>query len=364
MGPRARAARAGGRLGLAAVLLAAALGCGRSGAPVAPERRLPQPPSEVAAAAREGALEVTWLNPDRRADGSRLRDLVAVRVFRHEDLGAGEARAAIRAGDRVPGYEPVATFRVAAPDPMVVEGRRVVFRDPGPLAHGRRYTYVLVAVDERGRMSPPSARAAVTFLPEPAPPLALTAEAGEARVRLRWRPPARFADGRPVTEPLRYEILRSTEPEGPLTSVALTDPGATTAVDAGLENDRAYTYAVRAVRTVGDTTAAGEPSARVTATPRDMTPPAPPADLVAVPTPGTVRLSWRASPEPDVAAYIVYRATGDRPLERIGSVRAPGTTFTDPGAPSGTVRYAVSAQDAGARPNESAPSGVVTVSVP
>ena len=77
-----------------------------------------------------------------------------------------------------------------------------------------------------------------------------------------------------------------------------------------------------------------------------------------------MRLSWRPSPGPDVAAYIVYRADGGGSPQRIGSVPVPSTTFVDRGVRPGTYRYTVTAQDSGARANESPRSNEVTVTVP
>jgi hypothetical protein len=48
----------------------------------------------------------------------------------------------------------------------------------------------------------------------------------------------------------------------------------------------------------------------------------------------------------------------------VGSVRVPGTTFTDRGLPAGAYRYAVTAQDTSVRANESRPSNEVRVAVP
>ena len=49
---------------------------------------------------------------------------------------------------------------------------------------------------------------------------------------------------------------------------------------------------------------------------------------------------------------------------RVGSIRSPGTTFTDRELAPGTYRYRVTAQDATARANESVPSNEVSVTVP
>jgi fibronectin type 3 domain-containing protein len=95
-----------------------------------------------------------------------------------------------------------------------------------------------------------------------------------------------------------------------------------------------------------------------------MTPPSAPRNLVAIPSEGTVRLAWDASPEPDVAAYVVYRADARGVFTRIGSTRPPTTVFVDREAPRGAQRYAVTAEDSAARPNESARSNEVSVTVP
>ena len=102
----------------------------------------------------------------------------------------------------------------------------------------------------------------------------------------------------------------------------------------------------------------------MTATPHDLTPPAPPRDLVAVVAAGDVRLSWAASPEADVARYVVYRADARGMFTRVGSTAAPGHHVRGPRCTPGTYRYAVTAQDGGARANESALSDAVNAVVP
>jgi len=69
-----------------ALALAAAIlpGCGRKGPVVAPERRLPVPAADLRAHIDEESVVVRWTNPKTRADGSSLRDLRTVRLFRRE----------------------------------------------------------------------------------------------------------------------------------------------------------------------------------------------------------------------------------------------------------------------------------------
>jgi hypothetical protein len=348
-----------------AALVVAALGaCGRKGPPVAPERRVPQPVTDLRGGVREGGIELTWSVPRRRVDNTRLIDPGVARVFRTDDAGQGDPKPALLVNDRILGYTEVGTITLAEPPSTLVRNGRIVFPDRRNLAVGRRYSYVVVTTDSQGRTSPPSPRLTLTYLATPEPPAGLSAEPGEQQVRLSWRAPARLSDGSPVAAPLVYEILRAPAADAPLAPVARTEPGATSVVDRGLENDRTYHYAVRAIRREGTVAAEGEPSARIAVTPTDLTPPAPAANLVAIPSQGTVRLSWTPSPDPDVAGYVVYRAAGDGPLERVGSVRAPGTTFTDRDVPAGGYRYAVTAQDTSARANESRPTDEAAVTVP
>jgi fibronectin type 3 domain-containing protein len=331
---------------------------------VAPEQRLPRAATDLTGVIRDGTVELRWLNPGRRVDNSRLGDLALARVFRSEDGGAGEPRPALLVGDRIAGYREVATIRLAEPAPATVEGERVVLRDREGLTPGRRYTYVVVAVDAHRRASAPSSRLALTFIAAPGPPEGVAGEAGEDEARLRWKPPPRLVDGSAAGGGLSYEVLRAPAADAPLVAVARTRAGETEAVDRNVQNDLTYYYAVRAVRTEAGSTAIGEASPRVAVTPVDMTPPSPPNDLVAIPSAGAVRLSWRPSPEADVRAYVVYRAGEGADFVRVGSARPPATVFVDRDVPRGNYRYAVTAQDAGARANESARSNVVAVTVP
>jgi hypothetical protein len=350
---------------LVAVLVVAALGaCGRKGPPVAPERRVPQPVGDLRGFIREGAIELAWSVPGRRVDNSRLTDPGVARLFRVDDAGQGDPKPALLTADRIAGYTEVATVQLSEPPSPLVQNGRIVIADRRNLAIGRRYTYVVVTSDVQGRTSPPSARLTLTFVAAPLAPTNVRAEPGEREIRLSWQPPARLTDGSAVTGPLVYEVLRSTGADTAMTPIARTAPGVTTTTDRGLENERAYYYAVRAIRQDGATQAEGEPSARIAATPTDVTPPAPPANLVAIPSERVVRLSWTPGTDTDLGGYVVYRAQGTGPFTRIGSVRAPGTTFTDRDVAPGEYRYAVTAQDTSVRANESGRSNEVSVTVP
>jgi fibronectin type 3 domain-containing protein len=350
--------------GLALVLIAALMvaACGKATPPVAPQVRIPAPVSDLRGTVENGAVTLVWSNPQRRADQTRLRDLVEARVYRTEDDGRVPPKAALLARGKIAGYQEIAVIRLAEPAPAVVRGYTVQFIDREGLRFGRRYTYVVVADDSRGRTSPPSERVSVVFVAPPDAPAPPRVEAGDREVRLQWQPPARLLDGS-VPGPLAYEVTRSANADGPPEASFPVPGGQTQFVDRTVENDRTYHYAVLAIRTDAGTTARGEPSTRVAATPARTTPPEAPTNLVATPSRNTVRLSWTASRDPNVAGYVVYRAGPSGAFERIAAPRVPATTFTDRDLRPGVYRYVITAQDATVRANESAHSNEVRVTV-
>ena len=107
-------------------------------------------------------------------------------------------------------------------------------------------------------------------------------------------------------------------------------------------------------------------SAVVAATPVKLTPPSPPTNLVAVPSETAVRLAWQASPESDVAGYVVYRASASgADFVRLTSTPITRTTYTDRSVERGkTYWYVVTAVDRTSRPNESARSARASATVP
>jgi hypothetical protein len=347
-----------------AIAALALVGCGKRGNPVPPQVRLPQVVNDLTATARESGIELAWTPPRRRVDGTRLFDPGVAKLYRIDDSGVGEPRSAMRVDDRIAGYTEIATFQLKDLPAAELRGGRILYTDRRDLVPGRRYTYVVTTTDAQGRMSAPSARASMTYIAPPEAPGAVRAEPGDREARLAWEAPARLVDGTPFSGPLTYEVLRAPDATSAPAVVGRTGPGETSFVDRGLTNDHTYLYTVRATRTEGAASATGTASPPVTVAPVKTTPPAPPANLTAIPSRGEVRLSWTPSPAPDIASYVIYRAAPTGDFARVGSVRPPATTFVDRNVPPGRYRYAVTAQDTSARANESARSDEVTVTVP
>jgi hypothetical protein len=267
-----------------------------------------------------------------------------------------------------PPFSLLATIRAEQPDNATVQGTQYAFRDDGGgagLAPGVRYTYRVQAVNRRGQAGPPSVEAFVDFAPAPPPPVGLAASPGDGMVILTWDAPR--APAEPAGGWRGYNVYRGLRPgihapqpinAGPIVGTQFRD--------AAVENETTFYYVVRSVggerppwRESGD-------SNEVSATPMDLTPPAPPRRLVAVPAPDAVALSWDANAEPDLLGYLVYRREPPT-LNPIRLTETPlrATTFTDRRIrPGVSYLYTVTAVDRSPGRNESAPSPEVSASLP
>ena len=238
--PRSRRAVVAIGLALTAFVLG---GCGKKGPIVAPERRVPAPPSELRASVEERTIVVSWSNPRTRADGSRLRDLALVRLFRRDEVPDAPPKPAMLSGDRVVGYQEIVRIALDAAPPAGVQLQDggVSVRDSGGLSFGRRYVYVVTAEDSLGRSSPPSAAVAVTPVDTtpPSPPTRLIAIPAAGSVRLAW-------NASPEEDVALYAVYRA-EGTGAFVRIATVQPITTLYTDRDVQSGRTYRYAVTAL---------------------------------------------------------------------------------------------------------------------
>jgi hypothetical protein len=348
--------------------------CGKRGPPVAPERRLPAAVQDLQAGVVADGVLLRWSLPRIRLDRSALKEIRRTEVYRRAEDGAAAepVRPALLTfgglfgpPPGVPGFERVADIAIAEPAPAEVQGNQVSYTDAQGLTFGRRYTYVVVALDEKGRPSPPSNRVVVALAPAPGTPPRLAAQPGDTQVRLTWDPPATLADGSPAPADLVYDVFRATAPGTPGGRPLNNEPvAARQYVDLAVQNDVTYHYTVRA--RLGPGGPQSGPSAVATATPEDRTPPSQPRGLVAVVAGPTVRLAWQAVADADVAGYLVYRSTtAGRGHAKLTPSPHGGTTYVDADVrPGQTYFYVVTAVDRARQANESVPSPEASATLP
>ncbi len=211
------------------------------------------------------------------------------------------------------------------------------------LTNGTTYWFAVSAVDADGNESARSAAAFVTPVDSTAPaaPSGLAATAGDGSVSLAWDE---------VADATGYVVAQGPSADGPWTTAG--SPSEESLEVLGLTNGTPYWFTVAAVDAAGNDSA---PSAPVSATPVDQTPPPAVTLLSATPHDRSVVLVWEESSAVDLASYrIEWAGAADGPFTTaVPSIT--DTTYTFTGLTNGTTRwYRVVGVDAAG--NASAPS--------
>ncbi|MGA9462710.1 MAG: hypothetical protein WBV28_07970 [Terracidiphilus sp.] len=358
-----RSRQSWGWVGLSALWIAGATGCGTPGAPQPPSLNLPQTVTDLSANRAGDRVTLTWTCPKKNTDKLAIKGDIKARVCRREGSGTCADAGSLK---ELPGA--TGTFSETLPD---------------ALSSGtpRELHYFVEMRNKAGRSAGLSNPVAVLAGAPPVPVQGLSAEMRKEGVVLRWKADREDGGVRlqrtlltpPATKPKEGIATPSGEPvEQNLWVEGGSGTGRT--LDKNIRFGETYEYrAQRVLRVTVDGKSlelAGELSAAVRVEANDVFPPAVPTGLAAVASLGgnggetAVDLSWQPDTEADVAGYVVYRREGGAAWQRI-SPAAPvvGPAFHDAHVePGHTYRYAVSALDQGG--HESARSEEAEESVP
>jgi hypothetical protein len=201
-------------------------------------------------------------------------------------------------------------------------------------------SYVSVGVNTRGRRGPVSSLTAVPTGPPPPAPAPPAVTYTETDIRVDWAATPPIADS---TSAFTYHVYDAGPVPRRLTDRALE---AGPFVDKRIEWGSERCYALRTVQTIDGLTVESEASPPECVTPIDTFPPAAPTAVTAVAGAGSISLIWNASPEKDVAGYLVLRAIAPATdLAPVTPAPIPETTFTDTLPPGARVSYAIQAVD-------------------
>lgn len=183
--------------------------------------------------------------------------------------------------------------------------------------------------------------------------------------------------GMPPQPTVAYHVYRAADPEAPPASeVPLPVPGlvdmpvplAEKPVETFTFSDPIKQwgvrrcYVVRTVQTADLAVIESEPSPVTCVTPEDTFPPPPPTALAAIASEGAISLIWDPVSAPDLAGYVVMRATApDGTFAPLFDTPIRETTYRDAATKPGVrYMYEVVAVDNATAPNRSLPSNRVT----
>lgn len=172
---------------------------------------------------------------------------------------------------------------------------------------GEEYTYRVDLLDlneHRLKRITKTVRTQQTVTPQPVKKV--TAEFLTDEIKLTWDYAAYRGSENDLTVSFNiYRSIKGKKPERINTAPVLRVEGWLSYLDNAVEYGTDYTYSVEPVDLIGTT---GERILSAPVTPVDHTAPLVPMGLTAVDAEKGVRLLWRIAPEPDAAAYQVFRS--------------------------------------------------------
>lgn len=331
-------------------------GCGRKGDPFLSAAVAPRSVRDFACQVRGDSAMLSWQAPRRNSDGSPLSDLAGFRVMREK------LPVARRCATCPPLFDLLDDLVYGGPRGRVPADTRIEIRDAG-LEPGYSYRYHVLAVNERGHYSQPSADREFVYQEAPAAPTGVTLSRRADSVHLAWQPVTELGNGLPLPEPASYRVYRRTADEPGWIALHPEPQRDTILIDTPPAVDREYRYLVCAVRISGSIAIESRPSAIHAMVFADLTPPPVPDALTAVPQADGVLLKWLLVDDRDVRGVQVYRRTGSSgTFVRLNESPVTLQLWCDRTVQRHvTYEYAVTSVDTSPRANESALSPTVTV---
>jgi fibronectin type 3 domain-containing protein len=314
------------------LVLTTTVACGRKTPPQIPDSPRPEAIHAIKVITRDTVAFLSWPLPTHNVEG---RGILPSDIQRFHIYRAKVARDKKRVR-----YKLYAEIDMANPSPAEVRNGTVFWSDQH-LKYGQAYSYRVRAMSVRGGVSPMSDEVRIAPLLSLAIPGGLAAQGNDSSVDLSWTPITSRMDGSRYDGFVGYNLYRGTE-KGRYEQLPLNkEPLRTHSFkDITVANDRTYYYMVRSVDSPALPWKESLDSEEVSATPRDMTPPARPTGLTVVPGVGRAFITWNENKERDLAGYHIYRSTGrGRDHERLTEKVLTRTTFSDETAKQGAVYY-------------------------
>jgi len=339
---------------LTALLLILLLsGCGKKTALIPPQKLVPVIINDLRYILDESGVTLKWSYPTKMENGDELGVIETFQIY----------RAAVPESEFCQGCP------VQFEEPVEIDGGRLpasgdirtASYSEGYLQNGYHYLYKVRS--RAGWWYPSSDSNIVSFVwsVPPRVPGGLQLVPGDRTVTLTWHPVLENLEGDLLGQKPVYQVYRKHGNEEfiPL-GEPVREPGFT---DSGLANERLYSYRVRAVLVNDETVQAGGASQVVSGVPRDLMPPPPPENLVAVAIPAGIKLVWQMVTGEDLAGYRIYRRAMDAAVPELAAEVGPAENqYIDQSMLTGKRWfYTVTSIDTAQQANESLPSAEAVI---
>jgi len=276
--------------------------CGKKGDPLPKGLSLPEKIQDLSGEVKDGILFLSFSIPGEGTGGA-LRDLAGFKVVK----GCGTCMGV---------FEPFKEIRLDEERGYGRSNGKIYIYDDD-LTEGQEYSYKVYLFTHKGSRGEASNVFSITWQkpPDALPGIAVAEDDG--KVTLSWEKEAdtyyniyRFDDNRYPLFPLNKMLIANQ-----------------TYTDTGLENGKKYIYEVRRVKVRNGVSWEGE-GLRVEAIPKDRTPPASVANVIAERKGSQIIVSWIENIEPDVAGYNIYLIRGNE-VVKLNTEPVKGKHFVD-----------------------------------
>jgi hypothetical protein len=338
-------------------LIAALCGCASPGPARPPSLHLPNLVTDLTAIRTGDTVSLHWTTPDKTTDGLKVSSTVTAELCRelpkpssdctsiqHLTVHPGPSEASeMLTGPLATGPATLLTYRVRL---LNAKGHTAGLSAPAfaaagtapPLVEDLKVTPIADGAMVEWRKRAPGSTGSVVELDRTLIQAVATAPRKSSKS-------AKSATSPKSPDKRSLASKPSTPVEVYLRPNALSsDAGGT--IDPTVERGDTYRYTAQRVFSVelgGHTLQLrSAPSAAVTAVMKDAFPPKAPTGLAAIPSAGSIDLSWEPNTEPDLAGYIVFR----QPVSSTGADAGTSTRLTS--APIQTPAYS----DATAQPGQ------------
>lgn len=340
------------------------LGCGKRGLPVPPKEGVLQR-VEISGFQRGNQIILSWKMPPRNAPKGKVTNISRADIYRlAEPLNAPLQISEEEFSNR---STLIAALSINDAD---FKAKELLYKDTLEFAgQAARLRYAIRFVNASGQ----KAAFSNTLLVEPtskvaANPTALSADASQDAIRLKWLPSQANIDGSTPPSILGYNVYRSLSQKEPGKLLNRTPVTASGFDDEFFEFGKDYFYFVRAVSvgTQAEPIESAESNVVRFKAVDTFAPSAPSAITVAA-SPTTISLFWAVNIEKDVVGYKVYRSEDENIPKERWTLLTPEllkvNTYQDTRVESGkTYYYYLTATDKFANISEG--SEVVSETVP
>jgi fibronectin type 3 domain-containing protein len=310
--------------------------CGKKGDPMPKGLPIPGGILDLKGEVKDGMLFLSFSVPSKNKDGSETKDLAGFKIFK-------------ACGSCMGTFEPFIELSLDNRKGFLIQDGKVYFYDDD-LVSGFQYGYKVYPYTKKGTRGDSSNDFIINWRKTPGPVKDVSVKENDERVELSWQKEEGFL----------YNIYRYDDniyPLFPLNKTSLTTPHF---LDTGLENDKVYAYEVRKVQVQEGIKLEGE-GVKIAATPKDISPPAIPAEVKVEKKEGGVLVTWKENTDEDFAGYNIFRISSGK-AEKMNKEPLDKNMYFDKNIPDNRyISYYVTSLDEVGNESESSREVIIIV---